>query len=222
MKLTGELKTIIIVGVISLAILFGGAYLLSKPAQEEKAVAVDSSILVKGDSRKVGPENAKVTVVEFADFECPACKAAAQITKQIKEDYKENVSFVFRHFPLSIHKNSLLSAQAVEAAGDQGKFWEMHDKMFETQEDWGGPTPLDKNEALDMFVGFAKELGLDEAKFREDVENEKFVAKIQADVNDGTSVGVRSTPTFYINGIAESGALNYVDFKQKIDAALAE
>src|SRR5690606_29220292 len=141
----------------ALLILGGGALLLLEPAPAEPGNFVDQSRLIREHNTMTGSLDAKVTVVEFGDMQCPACASAHPVVKQIINEYGDNpdFNFVFRHFPLSsIHPHAQISAEAVEAAGDQGKFWEMHDLLFTRQSEWAsGGNPLDK------FVAYAGELG---------------------------------------------------------------
>lgn len=214
MKLTGETKVIIGIIITTLVVLFGGVYFLSKTSiAPVDSSPVDQNILVKNDSHKTGTESAKVTIVEFADFQCPACKAAHPVLNQLTEEFKDKALFVFRHFPLSTHSNARLAANAAESAGEQGKFWEMHDKLYETQNNWAG---LNDKQATDLFVSFAEELKLDTDKFKESLESNKFADKIQRDIDDGYRAGVNSTPTFFINGVKQN-SWGYEDFKSKIN-----
>jgi protein-disulfide isomerase len=172
-------------------------------------------ILVRNDSHVIKATGAKVTVVEFGDFQCPACGVAYPVVKQIENDYKGKINFAFREYPLKVHPNGYSAALAAESAGGQGKFWEMFDKLYSKQSEWS-----DKNDPTDVFAGYAKDIGIDVDKFKQDLKNKKYDAKIQADVNDGNQVGINATPTFFINGKMYAGVLQYDDFKGKIDSEL--
>lgn len=201
--------TILIVGIG--AFLMGGNSTPDKPQPP-----VDSKILVHSDSHQIGPKSPKVTLVEFGDFQCPACGASHPVVKQLQAEYKDNLTFVFRNFPLPMHKNAIQAALAAEAAGEQGKFFEMHDLIFENQKDWSESNdPLGK-----YFIEYAKQLDLDIAKFEKAVKDKKYQSKIEKDQADGNSVGTVSTPTFFINGVKQSGGLPYTEFKAKIDSSL--
>lgn len=217
--MTQESKILIIIGVITLAIIGGGTFFLDKSStkQPTPAAKVDQNILVRPDSNKTGSDSAKVTLVEFADFQCPACGVAYPTVKQVRENYQGKINFVFRHFPLPQHKNGLKAAEAVEAAGEQGKFWEMDDKLFTNQDKWGEST-----NAMDYFLTYAKEIGLDTDKFKASVDANKFAEKIKKDQQDGVAAGVNSTPTFFINGSKIVGAPTYEEFKTQIDAELSK
>ena len=210
------MKGLLVTGIITVVILFGGVILLSKGGGNAQPVTVNQNLLVKSDSHQSNP-NAKVTMVEFGDYQCPACGQAYPTVKQVKKDYGDKVNFVFRNYPLSQHKFALIAAEAAEAANAQGKFWEMHDLLYENQATWSI-----KDNPLDFFVGYAKDLKLDTDKFKKDIEDNKYATFIQADVNDGNSVAVNATPTFYVNGQIMSGIPSYADFKTLIDSGLAK
>lgn len=218
MNISGEAKALIGIGLATVLILIGGIFFLTKTNPPEATVKpgekVDRSKLVKPDSYKIGTDSAKVTVIEFIDFECEACGAAHPIVKQILDEYKGKIQFVVRNFPN--HKNSILAANFAEAAGEQGKFWEMHDKLFQNQKEWGEKQTPQK----ELFLKYARELGLDMEKLTATVDSNKFTGKINRDKQEGISIGVDATPTFYINGVKEVGVLPYDQFKQKIDAEL--
>lgn len=218
--MTGETRTLLIVGAITLAIIGGGAYFLSKgggnPSNVSKPVS-DASLLVRNDSNKIATSSAKVTVVEFGDFECPACAASEPVVKQVLNDYNGKVNFVFRNFPLPQHPNAMPSAEAAEAAGAQGKYFDMYFKLYENQNAWAN-----LSNPTDTFVSYAKDLGLDVNKFKDDISNKKYQNKINGDLNDGTALGIDATPTFYINGQKLLSGYGYQDFKSLIDSELAK
>lgn len=211
-----EAKLLLGFGIITIGILVGAVFLLggsSSPAPT--STKADPKILVKSSSNKFGNVGSKVTLVEFGDFQCPACALSYPIVKEIKTAYKDRIQFVFRNFPLPSHANALVAAQAAEAAGAQGKYWEMHDMLYENQSEWA----LDAS-PLEIFVGYAKELELDTDKFKEEVQSSKYASKIQEDLLDGRSLGVNSTPTFYLNNEKIVGVVSYEDLKYKIDLLL--
>lgn len=164
-----------------------------------------------------GSVGATVTLVEFGDLQCPACAAYEPLVRQVVADNAGTVQFVFKHFPLTqIHPNALLAAKASEAAGVQGKFWEMHDILYDRQKEWSGVLA-----ARDVFIGYAGTLGLDVAKFTEDLNNESVEAKVVAEYREGVSLGVQGTPTFFVNGkkIENPGSLE--EFNKIISDAAA-
>lgn len=213
-----ELKVLSAIAVVLIA---GGIFLFLKggaPGGNAPSRTSDNGrLLVRADSERIGNPAARVTVVEFADFQCPACAALHPTTKQIIANYQDQINFVFRHFPLPQHANAVIAAEAAEAAGEQGKFWEMQDKLFENQTQWSAsPAPLD------MLAGYAADLGLDVAKFKQAIEAQKFAAKIAGDQKDGEDLGVDSTPSFFINGQRTQGLPSYNEFKKAIDAELGK
>lgn len=182
---------------IAMAVAIGVSAMIIASASNNKTAepAADGDTLVRSDSHQTKP-GAKVTMVEFGDIQCPACGQAQPIVEQIEKQYPEQVNVVFRHFPLrQIHKNAETAAQTAEAAGEQGKFFEMLNLMYAKQNEWSNDAnPLPK------FETYAQSLGLDVAKLRAAVEAKKFTEVIKRDENDGSTLGVDSTPTFFING----------------------
>lgn len=174
----------------------------------------------RADAFYKGNKDAKVVINEFSDFQCPACRAAESTINKIMLSYPEKIKFVFRHFPLDNHSLSRVAAEAVEAAGNQGKFWEMHDMLYDRQNEWGDfSKKLSEQQALEIFKNYAKELNLDVEKFYSDVSNKAHNSIINKDYNDGLASGVKATPTFFVNGQAIK-APTYEAIKQAIDAAL--
>jgi len=208
-----ETKIISGVGVVFFALLALLIYNTNSGAQP----VVDSNLLISQGSYMTGTKEAKVNIVEFADYQCPACAYANPIVQRLVETYKgnSNVNFVSRNFPLPQHSNGMISAEAAQAAGAQGKFWEMGNMLYERQNEWSG-TP----KALEMFVSYAKELGLDIKVFTESVSQKKFKDVIEKDLSDARALGVNSTPTFFINGEKFEGGLSFDAFKKKIDEKL--
>ncbi len=218
--MSSEAKVLAGISVATLVIVVGAAFMFGGKTSPEKVQPVSAEMqkmLIREDSHKKGATKGKVTVVEFGDFQCPACGSAHPIVKELTEVYKDQVTFVFREFPLPMHKNAKVAALAAEAAGAQGKFFEMHDMLFETQQAWS-----EKDNAEDIFVQYGQKLKLDIDKFKADMKDPKLEDKIQKDMADGNGVGVNATPTFYINGVQQSGGLPYEEFKTKIDTALKE
>lgn len=212
MKLKSE--TIFFI-VIVLIVLLGFGFLLfgTKPKNE----SVDTNALVRGDSLFYGEKNAEVVLVEFGDFQCPACKSVEPILGVIREEYKDKIKFVFRHFPLSNHKNAYNAAKASEAAAQQGKFWEYHDLLYQNQDEWA----LESN-PNEKFLSYAKKLNLDTAKFTIFVNSEGIEDKIDGDKEDGQKTGVMGTPTFFLNGEKLSGNYSKAYFQEKIEQKLAD
>lgn len=145
-----------------------------------------------------GNTSGKVTLIEYGDFQCPACASAYPNVKAVKEKYKEQLTFVFRNFPLtSIHPNALAAATVAEAASMQGKFWEMHDMLYENQTAWQN---ADSNNRGGIFEGYARELGLNIDQYKADLTKPEISQKIKFDQALGRKAGANSTPTFVLNG----------------------
>ncbi len=218
-------KQFFVIGGIVLAVLALGVILfnLEPTASENSSKVADAGKLIREDSYRWGNKDSKVTIVEFLDFQCEACRAAHPVTKRLRAEYGDKINFVQRYFPLPSHKNSKVAALAAAAAGEQGKYWEMQDKLFENQDAWGSDQrPVSQNKAVEMFKGYALELGLDAAKFNQSIKDEQFMPMIQRDVADGNTLNVNSTPTFFFNGETLPGVQRYEVLKEKIDKILQE
>jgi protein-disulfide isomerase len=159
-----------------------------------------------------GPANAKVVIHEFSSFQCGFCARVQGTVSQIKETYKDSVRFEFRHFPLDTQPESLPAAIATVCANEQGKFWELHDKIFANQREMNAAN----------FTAWAKELGLDMDKFKKCQDNPESKNLVMADMEIGRNAGVDSTPAFIINGVMVKGAQPFEKFKSIIDAQLAK
>jgi protein-disulfide isomerase len=164
-----------------------------------------------------GGEHAAVMLEEFSDFQCPACGGLDPGLRRISKDYGERVRWVFRNFPLSMHKYAFIAARAAEAAGAQGKFWEMHDAIYDHQDDW-----VNAPEPRDLFATYATQLGLDVQKFKADLDRQDLADRIKADYERGVSLNVRGTPTIYLDGreLMPGKLPTEADIRREIDAAL--
>jgi protein-disulfide isomerase len=163
-----------------------------------------------------GSPNAKVTIVEFSDFQCPFCaRFATQTLPQIEEKYIKTgkVKLVYRDFPLNFHQYAQKAAEAAECADEQGKFWEYHDILFQKQFEWSSA-------GESKFKEYAQQLGLNTQKFNQCLDSGKYANEVQKDYNDGLKYGVSGTPTFFINGIGVVGAQPYNVFEQIIEQEL--
>lgn len=149
------------------------------------------------DHKKGNPDN-KIILTEYGDYQCPSCGAAHPHLNTLLGEYDKDITFVFRNFPLtSIHPNALVAAATAEAAGLQGKFWEMHDKLYDNKDDWSS---ANTSQRTTIFNGYASALGLDGAQFTKDLTSASVKQKINFDIALGKSVGTSATPTFYLNG----------------------
>ncbi|OGI72699.1 hypothetical protein A3J61_00135 [Candidatus Nomurabacteria bacterium RIFCSPHIGHO2_02_FULL_38_15] len=165
-----------------------------------------------------GDANAKVTLVEYSDFQCPACAAYYPLVKKLEEKFGSQMSFTYRHFPLSqIHKNAELAAMAAEAAGLQGKFWEMHDMLFENQTAWSN-----NYNAKKVFIGYAEKLVLNTDQFENDLDRKDLRDKIAANYKEGVSIGINGTPSFFVNGVKITNPKSYEEFEKIISEKLAQ
>ncbi len=164
-----------------------------------------------GDSPRWGDASAPVQIVEFSDFQCPYCSVGAETVDKIKEKYGKQVSIVYRHFPLPMHKQAGKAAEAAECANEQGKFWEYHDALFADTKAWTD----------DDYKAIAKDVGLKKKPFAECLESGKHEATVQDDMEAGRMVGMSGTPGFYINGIVLTGAQPIEVFADVIDRELA-
>jgi protein-disulfide isomerase len=215
-------KQILILVGLGILIIGGGIALMLKTGTGDTTEPVtqdlaDPGKLVRDDSHMTGKKDAKVTIVEFGDYQCPACLAFHQQDNAIIEQFKNNpdFNFVFRHFPLPQHQHAGEAAQAAEAASEQGKFWEMHKLIYDHQNDWATAIT-----ATDMFVSYAQQLDLNVDQFKTAVQNKKFAQAIANDVQDANALNVNSTPTIYFNGEKLGGIPSAESFKQQIEEAL--
>ena len=151
-----------------------------------------------GEARNAtGSAQPKAIIVEFSDFQCPACKAAAPLVKQLVTKYQDQIKFIYRNFPLPQHQYGQLAALAAETAGSVGKYWEFHDVLFEKQEEWSA---LKENEVVDQFVKYAESIKIPGDLMRQSLKEKTFENVVLKDIADGNALGVSSTPSFYVNG----------------------
>lgn len=161
----------------------------------------------EGDNPAIGPKNAKVTVIEFSDFECPFCKRSQDVNKRLREKYKDKIRWVFRDFPLDFHENAMYAHMAANCAIPQGKYWELFDLLFQNTGDLASAN-------VDFL---ATKAGLDKAEYKKCIQDEdKLRAEVEADIREGQKFGVTGTPAFFINGIFVSGAMPFEHFDEII------
>ena len=163
-----------------------------------------------------GPDNAKITVFEFSDFQCPYCGRSQATINQLYKKYEGNIRFVFKHLPLNIHAKAKPAARAAMAAGEQGKFWEYKSKLMTNMQNWS------RGNEKELFIQYAKELKLDIKKFKEDQQKENFGKIIDDDMALAQKIGARATPTFVINGVVVRGAQPLQHFEKVIEKILNE
>jgi protein-disulfide isomerase len=176
---------------------------ISNPAINVSTINTNSPIAASAQNGQIadhiyGKADSKVVFIEYGDFQCPSCGSAHPQLKAATEAYKDKVAFIFRNFPLTtIHPNARAASAAAEAAGLQGKYWEMHNQLYEGQAAWEN---LTGDKRTDFFVGYASTLGLDTAKFKTDLASTAVNSKISFDQALGKKIGVNATPSFYLDG----------------------
>jgi len=164
---------------------------------------------VKGNP-SLGPSNAKITVIEFSDFECPYCQRSQNITKNLRAKYKDQIKWVFRDFPLSFHQNAMFAHIAANCVGKQGKYWDIFDKLFQNT------GSLNREKVLQLV----SDMNIDMKKFEECTKDPEVEREVHSDIADGQEVGVNGTPAFFINGIMIEGAQPITSFEKIIEQEL--
>jgi protein-disulfide isomerase len=162
----------------------------------------------------LGPIDAPVTIIEYSDFQCPACETYYYVVERLLASSTVPIRFVYRQFPLSQHANAIPASLASEAAGVQGKFWDMYRLLFEDHADW-----TELSDPKPVFVRYATELGLDTSKFTIDMASSTLKDHINNDVKEGINIGINATPTFFINGKAITNPSSYDEFKTIVQDA---
>ena len=217
------LPFIIIGGVLAIAVgagivMFRSSKQESAPtAPTQKAAASTSTLIGANPPHARGSARAPVTLEEFGDFECPPCGALYPLLKKIEADYgEEKVRLIFRQYPLAqIHKHAIVAAYAAEAAGFQGRFWEMYDKLYTDQATWSKAP-----DARAFFVDYASDIGLDMGRFVRDINSPEAEARVRFDYERGRSLGVTGTPTLFINGRMLPAEASEKDLRAMIDAGI--
>jgi protein-disulfide isomerase len=166
-----------------------------------------------GGNPALGPNNAPITIIEFSDYQCPYCRQwYSEVYQRLLQTYPDKIRFVYRDFPLSsIHPEAEAAAEAADCAGEQGRYYDFHDKLF------SGEVELSSA----AYTQYAQELGLDQVKFKDCVSSQRFKNEVTADYQSAANLGVRSTPTFFINGIPLIGAQPFEAFQEVIDKELS-
>lgn len=226
-------NVLLTVGVVVFAIIVLGGVLLAGGDDEPRGSATaPNSVLVNDNSHRL-TEGGDVTVVEFLDYQCPACAGYYRnITADVEQDYGDRITFVVRNFPLESHPLALPAAQAAEAAGVQGKFAEMYHALYDNYEQWavneaGDQLSDDEDRARAAFDRFATDIGLDVDQFHTDMASDAVAQRIAADKADGEKAGVTGTPTLFIDGerftpSGETFGEVRQQFRDRLDAALAQ
>jgi|SRR6516225_1445463 len=211
------LKPLIVI-ILAVAVAAGTAvYLGRQPDQPaETGGSAPKHVDIRGGGHTRGPENAQLTLVEFGDYQCPSCGAYHPFVKEILSRYPQQLRLEFHHFPLvTIHPNSMMASMAAEAAGVQGRYWDMHDALFEHQREWA-----DSPNAEPIFIALASRLGLDTNKFMQGLRSPDLQSRILQDVTRGNDAKVEAVPSFFINGEQVHITLSMEDFVKVIEARL--
>jgi len=198
---------------VAIVVIFGGIFFFTK----HKATAPSQGGKAQTTQHIEGSTKTGVTLVEYADYQCPACSAYYPLVKQTVEKYKDQIQFQFVNFPLyTIHPNAMAAHRAAEAAGLQNKYWEMHDLIYTNHDVWEKSTSV-----TTYFEQYAQQLGLDAAKFKQDSASSKINDILWADINKGTALKVDATPTFFLDGKKiTSQPASVDDFSKLIDAEI--
>ncbi|MEW2399305.1 thioredoxin domain-containing protein [Streptomyces sp. NPDC046862] len=210
----------VIVAVFAAAL---GAFVLFSPDDRDaggvNVQPAAEALTVRDDSHRLtDPERSELTIVEFLDFECEACGVTYPVVEKLREEYGDRVTFVARYFPMPGHRNGELAARTAEAAARQGRFEDMYTKLFDTQKEWGESQDWKES----VFRGYAKELGLDMDRFDADLADPEAAGRVQDDQRDGLGLGVRGTPTFFVDGTMIPTPASYEVFKALIDDRLSK
>lgn len=209
------LKRIALWGGVFIA-LIGMVWGLAKLGAPANNNSTPLSTPISSEDNTRGNPLAKVILVEYSDFQCPACGQFYPYVKIVEEKYNKDILLVYRHFPLPSHDKADLAARSAEAAAAQGKFWEMHDKLFSNQTTWSVAPDPEK-----LFIEYAVQLGLDKEKFISDLKNPAIAEHIKKDIASGSASGLQGTPTFYLNG-KMLNLQTYGDLESNIAGAIAE
>lgn len=207
MKLTGESKVLLGILLATAAIIGTAVFFFSKPTPPPKPIAREE--LVAADSFTIGNASASAYLVEFSDFQCPACRAFMPVVDELITKYSDKLLFVYRHYPLSQHTFAKPAAMAAEAAGQQGKFWEMAKLLFENQDRLSG----------DLWGSLADELKLNRKDFDQAINDDTLKAKIDRDEIAATQLKLPGTPSFFLNGVRLEVA-SPLDLKTAVEKAV--
>lgn len=216
MWLIGGFIVVVVLAVVGAAVFSGSA------VNNSGFVATTVPPITSAD-HGTGDATSSVSVIEYGDFECPACGEWEPLVEQLRQQYGDRVAFVFRNFPLyQIHPFAMIGAQAAEAAADQGKYWQMHDLLYKNQSQWTANTTLTPADVVSQFFnGYAQSLGLNIAQFDTDINAPTTKARVQRDIDSGNAAQINHTPTFFVNLMQVQNPDGLQQFQQIIDQALA-
>jgi protein-disulfide isomerase len=200
--------------IIALVVILVGSFIISRSENKVDPEAIANVETMELEPRIKANAEAELSLIKYSDFQCPACAQASVALEQLVDSYGSQFSFEYRHYPLrTIHPNAQLAAQAAEAAGVQGAFWEMHDMLFEKQSEWGRSINPKK-----QFKGYAEDLGLNVDRFEFDLESDEVKAKVNADADEAALLQLPGTPSFLVNGEVAS----IQDFTALLDLSAIE
>jgi protein-disulfide isomerase len=211
MQKSNVLPAVIVVGVCVVGILL---IALGKGGSSGTAGQVLLGVPVRESDHILGTTTAQVLVVEYADFQCPTCQVFSPMLNQLQSDEQGKVAVVYRYFPLPQHRNAVNAAKAAEAAGLQGKFWEMHDILFKNQTAWENIV-----EPSAFFGEYAKVLGIDTAKFASDYASNAVANRVATDEADAKRNNLTYTPTLFVQGVRITNPQTYEELKQVVEKA---
>lgn len=197
----------VIIGILTV-VLFGGAIWYSNISTRQSNEGITVTDHIKGNP------DATVTLTEFSDFQCPACGAFEPIVQELMSKYGDKIRFEYKHYPLPMHPLAPQASMAAEAAGQQGKFFEMHDKLFANQKEW-----TESQTPQAVFLKYADELGLDKAKFTKQMKSSVLRDHVNANKDEASKLSITGTPTFYLNG-QKMEVQSYEDFTAQVAAAV--
>ena len=210
-----NLPFILVALVAAVTLISATVFFRTKKMSEQTSLAAGE--LPPGDGgHSLGPENAPVTLEEFGDYQCPPCAGVSAVLNEMEKEFRPNLKIVFRNFPLPIHMHARQAAMVAEAAGLQGKFWEMHDLLYAQQSEWSVAPEVDG-----LFNNYAGMIGLDLSRFKKDVQSEEVRERVETDQKRGASAGVEKTPAIFLNRhVVPPGGLNPVGLRNAIAAVI--
>ena len=210
-----ETKILLGILIFSGLLLTGAVIFFSKGQVQNKLSEEAIHQIDYSTGQKIGTDSAKIKLVEFADFHCPACKALEPIIQQILKDYKNDIQLTYKYFPLPIHLNAKAAANFAILAAYEGKFWQIHDKLFETQDEWANlPNPKD------YFLKMGASFNLDQIRLKQALDNNTYYPLMDQTTREGNNLGVDATPTIFLNG-KKQPIQSFTDLKSAIEKELA-
>ncbi len=219
--MNNDKKPIILAGAVLAIIIAGTIYYFA--SGENTANTSQNKTVIEGPSENDwirGNKESGVSLIEYSDFQCPACGAYYPLVKQMEKEFGDKIAFVYRNFPLrQLHPNAQIAAQAAESAGKQGKFWEMHDVLFEKQKEWSTKSSEEIKETLAQY---AQTLELNVDQFKTDLEAKETKQKVDEDYESGQKYNITATPTFFVNGKKIEPPKSPSDFKKVLEDALSK